>query len=308
MSAGTTTAQPLNFQDQDAMASGLRERVGVAEMISRKYGTRYTLLTKGESAQMGAMLKGMTSVEKEDFFKTVRGSLPDARAYQAVMADIRATSPVTATAGSISVVGGAVRVGDDFVTGEQVSRKLHSGESILNPANKLNFPMPKESEMRLAWKDYVGKAYANFPVDEAASYKSFQAYYAAEAAERGGDSSVFDSDAAERAARAVTGGVMKYNGSQIVLPWGLGEDYVLDKLRSGWQERAAAEGKSAIPFEAIDLQTVADGVYAVNSGTGPERGKDGLPIYLRVLRPSEQPIPSAPASSYRPIPGWQAPK
>jgi len=286
----------------------LRERVGVAEMISRKYGTRYTLLTKGESAQMGAMLKGMTSVEKEDFFKTVRGSLPDARAYQAVMADIRATSPVTATAGSISVVGGAVRVGDDFVTGEQVSRKLHSGESILNPANKLNFPMPKESEMRLAWKDYVGKAYANFPVDEAASYKSFQAYYAAEAAERGGDSSVFDSDAAERAARAVTGGVMKYNGSQIVLPWGLGEDYVLDKLRSGWQERAAAEGKSAIPFEAIDLQTVADGVYAVNSGTGPERGKDGLPIYLRVLRPSEQPIPSAPASSYRPIPGWQAPK
>ncbi|MBP7622439.1 MAG: hypothetical protein KA763_00595 [Xanthomonadales bacterium] len=320
MSAGTTTARPLNFQDQDAMASGLRERVGVAEMNSRKFGTRYTLLTKGESAQMAATMQAMTAPEKAQFLQSVRGALPDPAAYQSIMSQIRPDSPVTATAGSIMVVGGSVKVGSGGlfsdaprVTAEQVSQRVLMGEDLLNPTKgdkaadgKPKFPMPKETDLRGAWTAYVGKAYAGAPGTEADTYQAFRAYYAAELAQAGDYSGQFSEDAAERAARAVTGGVTEYNGSQIVLPWGMPADYVLDALRAGWAERVAADGIGSVPFEAIDLQTVGDGVYAVNAGTGPVRGKDGMPIYLRV--PRSKPIPAAPASSYGTIPGGQAPK
>lgn len=320
MSAGLTDAQPLNFQDADAMASGLKNRVGVAQTMSAKYGTRYTLLTKGESAQMAATMRAMTAPEKAQFLQSIRGALPDPMAYQSIMAQVRPDSPVTATAGSIMVTGGSVKVGSGGlfsdaprVTAEQVSQRVLIGEDLLNPTKgdkasdgKPKFPMPKETDLRGVWAGYVGKAYAGAPGTEADTYQAFRAYYAAELATAGDYSGQFNPEAAERAARAVTGGVVDYNGWQIVLPWGLSEDYVLDRLRAGWTEQAKAAGIPAVPFESIDLQTVGDGVYAVNAGTGPVRGKDGMPIYLRV--PRSTPIPAAPASSYRPIPGWTPPK
>lgn len=315
MNAGIADAAPLNLQDADELGAGLKARVGVAQTMAGKYGTRYTLLTKNEATAMSAAMGGMTAAEKASFLQTVRGSIGDPMAYQSIMAQLRPDSPVTATAGSIMVNGGTVRVGRGgmfsdapTMTGAQVAQRVLIGEDLLNPTKgdksgdgKPKFPMPQDSLLRTTWADYVGTAYAGAPDTEADSYQAFRAFYAAELAQAGDYSGQFNADAAERAAAAVTGGVADVNGSRIVLPWGTPEAFVIDTLRKGWKEQAAANGLGPVPFEAIDLQTVGDGVYAVLAGTGPVRGKDGRPLYLRVGDPSA--VPMAPASSYSPIRG-----
>lgn len=291
-------AEPLNLQDAGAMGQGLRARVGVAETMAGKYGTRYTLLTKAEATQMAGTMAGMTAPEKAQFLQTVRSSLPDPRAYQSVMAQLRPDSPVTATAGSLMAVGGQVAVGRagmfsdaPTMSAAQVAQRVLLGEDLLNPAKgdkagdgKPKFPMPSDTDLRAAWAGYVGAAYAGAPDTEAASYQAFRAFYAAEQAAAGAYDGEFSEDVAERAARAVTGGVVDVNDTQIVLPWGMDEDVALNALRAQWDSVRGAAGLGSVPFEQIGLQTVGDGLFAVTGGTGPVRGKDGQPLMLRVAR------------------------
>jgi soluble lytic murein transglycosylase len=301
MGAGLTDAQPLELADADALGAGLKERVGLADTLNRKYGTRYSLLTKAEAEQMAGMLGGMTAPEKAQFLGTVRANLPDPRAYQSIMAQLRPDSPVTATAGSLMAVGGQVRAGDVAITADQVAQRVLVGEDLLNPSKgdkagdgKPKFPMPTEADLRTVWADYTSTAYAGAPDTEAASYQAFRAFYAADRAAAGDYSGEFDEDAAERAAAAVTGGVVEIGDSAIVLPWGLPERYVRDQLRQDWQRQAKAAGLAAVPFEAIGLTTVGDGVYAVTAGTGPVKGKDGQPMLLRVTRRNQGLVPDVP--------------
>jgi hypothetical protein len=300
MDNGLSPVQPLDFTNADAMAAGLKARVGTASMMSDLYGTGYTLLTKAEATQMGQLLGGMTAPEKAQLLQGIRGALPDARSYQSVMAVLRPDSPVTATAGSILHVGSA-RSG---VRADAVAQRLLVGEDLLNPPKsasgadgKPKFPMPPETDLRQAWTDYVGTAYAGSPDTEGASYQAFRAYYAAEQAQAGDYTGTFNGDSAARAAEAVTGGVVEVNESTIVLPWGQGERYVIDSLRQSWEAQRTGAGLPSVPFEQIGLQTVGDGVYAVTAGTGPVRGADGQPMLLRVQRfvASEMPqVPTGP--------------
>lgn len=308
--AGLADVETLNLQDADAMGAELKKRVGVAQTMNQRYGTRYTLLTKQEAAQMAGLMAGMTAPEKAQFLQTVRGSLPDPVAYQSIMGQLRPDSPVTATAGSIMFVGGNVALGDDGLFSKaprmdatQVAQRVLAGEDLLNPSKgdkagdgKPKFPMPQDADLRSTWNDYVGTAYAGSPETEAASYQAFRAFYAAEKAGAGDYSGTFDKGAAERAAAAVTGGIIDLNGSTIVMPWGMPEVYVRDQLRWGWEREAKAAGLEAIPFESVDLRTVGDGVYAVTAGTGPVRGKDGQPLLLRIPRTFNALTPRVPTT------------
>lgn len=288
---------PLDFTNADAMGAELKRRVGVASTMTSKYGTPYTLLTAGEAKQMAGTLGQMTAPEKATFLAGIRGSLPDPRAYQSIMAVLRPDSPVTATAGSILAVGTA-RQGLDPMA---VSTRLLQGEDLLNPAKgdkagdgKPKFPMPSDTDLRATWNAYTASAYAGSPDTEAASYQAFRAYYAAELASTGDYSGTFNPEVAERAAAAVTGGVVEVNDSSIVLPWGQGERFVVDQLRRGWESQRTGAGYGGIPFEQIGLLTVGDGLYQVTAGTGPVRGADGKPMLLRIERLVGSEMPQVP--------------
>lgn len=301
MSAGLSDAKPLDFQNVEAMGAELKTRIGVAETMNQKYGTGYTLLTKTEATQMSAMMGGMTAPEKAQFLQTVRGSLPDPRAYQSVMGQLRADSPVTATAGSIMFVGGQVTAGEGRLRAEVVAQRVLAGEDLLNPTSaagkqdgKPKFPMPTDADLRTAWTNYTRDAYAGSPDTEAASYQAFRAFYAAELAAAGDFSGKFNEDVAEAAAAAVTGGVTDVNDSNVVMPWGVEPAYAIDQMRRSWESQREAAGLGGIPFEQIGLRTVGDGVYAVTAGTGPIRGADGQPMLLRVPRHWNSQTPQVP--------------
>lgn len=283
MDNGLSAGQPLNFQDAEEMGAGLSARMGVADTMATKYGTRYTLLTKGEATQMSAMLGGMTAPEKAAFVKQIRTSLPDDRAYQSIMGQIRQDSPVTAMAGSIMTQTSPVMVKPggwasraEVIQADRVGMMILAGEDILNPAKGIKgadgkggtFPMPSDGEMRDAWMAEVGDAYRGDPATASASYQAFRAFYAAAAHQAGKGDGELDGEIADLAARSVSGGVTEHNGRSVVMPWGMGEDAFIDALRLQYEAQARAAGVT-VDFDAVEFLTTGNGVYRPSLGMTP---------------------------------------
>lgn len=323
MSSGLTDQKPLDLTNAQAFTAGLSARVGLAQTMSQKYQTPYSLLTKSEATALSATMGGMTSPEKVQFLASIRGALPNARAYQSIMTSIRPDSPVTAIAGSILVQQNPVQVqaGGWFSRGQamapdQVAMRIIEGEDILNPAKadaksdgKPKLPMPNESDLRAQWLDVVGDAYRGSAQTEADSYQAYRAFYAAEVARRGKYDGELDTGVAQLAAKAVTGGVADVNGAKTVMPWGMPETDFLDRAREQWDAVARANGL-ADPFDSVQLQAVSNGRYAVVQGLDVVRGKGGAPLFLTVTpatqarAPQPEPAPvEAPASLTSLVPG-----
>ena len=297
---GVAPIEPLNLADQAQMREQLRARVGVADTMSRQYGTAYTLVTNAEKDQLVEKMAGWTAPEKGQFLASVRQALPDNAAYHSLMAQLRPDSPVTATAGSLYALGDAkVTVGSGgffgtapTMTAAQVAQKLLIGEDLLNPTKdakgqdgKPKLPMPQDSDLRAAWSEYTGGAYAGAPETEQANYQAFRAFYAAEAAAKGQFDGQFDPKIAQRAAQAVTGGVIDVGKSQVLLPYGVDEATTLDALEREWAKARDAAGLPAsIDLDKLSLQTVGDGQYMISAGTGPVRDRNNQVIILRVSR------------------------
>jgi hypothetical protein len=309
ITAGYTDAEPIDFSNEEAMVAGLRKRAGVADMNSTKYGTRYTLLTNAEAAQLAQALGQMTGDERMKFVGAIGGNVGD-REYRSIMSQLRKDSPVTAIAGLVNHVGGSVNVGDRTMTAAEVARMAMFGEDLLNPtkaASQQNgygrFPMPSDTDLRRVWAEYTGNAYAGNAEQEGAAYQLFKAIYAGERARNGGYDGKLDEDVAKIAARAATGGLIEMPGSdtKIVPPWGMDPTFVGDMLVQEWTRIAPQAGYANVPFEALTLQTVADGQYAVMAGTGPLKDRNGAPIYLSVPRytyPNGIPTLQVPAPAY----------
>jgi hypothetical protein len=303
-SAGLATVQPLDLNDPQAFTAELRARVGVASTMRDKYGTGYTLLTKSEATGLASAFQTMTAPERAKLLKDMRGALPDDTPYLSIMGQIRTDSPVTALAGSIMVQKGTpiVSPGGLFsraqaITPDKVALRILEGEDLLNPTRAqrqtdgrgATFPMPKENDLRAEWAATVGDAYRGSPQTEATAYQAFRAFYAGEAASRGLNTGQLDRDVAELASRAVTGGVTEVNGSSIVLPWGMDETLFMDAARISFAQAAQRAGVPA-DFEAVGLQTIANGVYMATSGATPLVDKEGRPLTFRV-----DPTAAAPA-------------
>lgn len=154
--------------------------------------------------------------------------------------------------------------------------------------------MPKETDMRLAWNDSVGNAYAGFPDAEAHAYQAYRAYYAARAAEKGLYDGVQDSSIQQEAIAAATGGVGKIdpnglgNSYKLILPYGMPADAFHDKAVTLWSRVGPENGYSKTTIDDLRLRpTGENGRYLV---TGPDMlaipGRDNKPIVLDFLAPN----------------------
>jgi hypothetical protein len=192
--------------------------------------------------------------------------------------------PVTALAGRMMVNDGSILLrqgsfgsADETVLVANVASKILKGEELLNPSEetkkligKASYPMPTETLLRPAWNAVVGDAYRGDVQSELVSYEAFRAYYAAEMAERGDNTGRYDAAIAKRAARAVSGGVTDWNGSKIILPFGMPADTTLTILRSQFGKyRGVANIPKDAELDDYELMTIGDGKYAVLQGTTP---------------------------------------
>jgi hypothetical protein len=287
------TLDPAN---PDAFAAELQNRATIGKTMRKEYNAPTQLLKKGEAEAFSNAIGNMTPVEKTQFLKQFSRSL-DRDSYTVVMRQLAEGVPVTALAGRMMISEGSLTLREgSFMSPEQtvlvtsVASQILKGEELLNPSEetkkiigKASYPMPTETLLRQGWNSVVGDAYRGDVQSELITYQAYRAYYAAELAARGNNTGAWDPTIAKKAARAVSGGVTDWNGSKIVLPFGMPADKTLTMLRSEFNKyRGVANIPKDADLDDYELMTVDDGVYAVYQGTYGVVDENGALLKLRI--------------------------
>jgi hypothetical protein len=171
------------------------------------------------------------------------------------------------------------------------------GEQLLNPSKGTKaedgkgarWPMPKDTDLAKEFTDEVGNVFANDARGYETAYQAFRAYYAGKAARQGLlDASKVDSDIAQEAVAAATGGVSEFNGQKVLRPWGTSEKAFKSQLRSAFDAAIAANGLKGSPYDNFDAYRFIQqgpGVYVPTSGAGAGGylpGAKGQPLALQI--------------------------
>jgi len=288
----------LDPADPVAFAAELKNRATVSRTMTKEYGTPMALITNDEAKAFGGFLSSKTSVEKVGLLTSIRRSLPD-DAYQAMMGQIRPDSPVTAMAGSMLSKESQIATESAGIfpwskpatlPSFSVADRVLQGEDLLNPTTaekeamgKGKFPMPSDSDLRTQWVDLTGDAYRGSPETESAAYQAYRAFYAAESYRRGKYDGEFDSEVADMAARAISGGVIEIGGHNILPPWGMDEETTINALNKQWSVVRKSVGiPDSVELDDLSLQTTDNGKYMVLDGVAPLKDKNGRVVYLQI--------------------------
>lgn len=323
-------AAPLPFSDPAQFGQALAQRAGVAKTMQDTYATPYSLLTQAEASTLTQGFQKMSTQQKLGYLNTIRTSIPDPKAYRSILQQIAPDSPVTAVAGNILGKQGEITVGhwfkpDEHYVPQDVSALMLEGEALINPTKAAgkedgrgkSFPMPKEQDLRTAFNNAVGKAFAGDPTSADYAYQAVKAYYAGKASRIGDVSGEKNDDVLQQAVKAVLGGVTNFNGKgEVLRPWGMPEDTFKDAAKIAFDNAMQAAGMQDSPankFGIYGLQSAGGDRYLLRAGTGYLLDKQGNPITLDLSQdPAKRNLPVTPPSAVAPDksakPNMQRPK
>lgn len=318
--SGTAAATPLDFSKPDTLAPLLEARFNLGRSLQGKYGAPFKPLTAEETSQLSAALKNAPAAQKRQLFSTLAAaSKGDPDGYKAIMGQIAPDDPVTSIAGMLANKDSAqvkgTAVAELILQGQQILHPPRKEDGSPPPASKL---LPPDKDLANSFRSYERDAFAGYPAARSAYYQTAQAIYAAKASQAGDYSQVLDSNRWEDSIKLATGGIDKYNGKAIVLPWG--QDYgqfrdglnlrINDVLTSG----RLAEGMTASKLRDMPLEMAGDGRYVFKAGDGILVDKNNQPVFMDFNR--EPMIPAANAAptdaelreAAKPFTGRAAPK
>lgn len=313
--------KPIDWNNGQAAAAELANRVGVAYTNSQNYGSPLMLLTKQEASNLAAGMNNMTAQEKLRYLGVIRSNVKDNAAYRSILQQIAPDSVVTSMAGMIVTKQGSVTVSrmfgaDDSYQPQQVAQLMLEGEAILNPTKTAagqdgkggKYPLPKENDFMAEFNNQVGNAFAGNPGAASAAMQGVKAYYVGKAAREGDLSDVINTKRMQEAINAVTGGVTDINGSNVIRPWGMPEDIFKDRAKLAFDGTIKGKGMVA-SYGGVTLQNYGDGTYLVRSGTDFLRGPDGAPVVIDVVSGAApaaadaRPVSTNPGKTKDPAPG-----
>lgn len=298
---GMTTAE-LDFSkvltgDISAIDAAMHARVSNLYTMRRQYDPDIPikpLLPKDVDAA-GRMLKQSSPDNTLKLFDFLHKSTKDAEAYKGAMQQIQPDAPVMSIAGALYGIRttyqsrpttmGFSAMGADLpieVSGKKAAEYIVRGERLLNPGkddkgiNDTKLFMPKESELRTAFDEKIGDAFAGQPEGANATYKAVRAAYAGMAAGKGLTQP--DTDLISTAIDAVTGGVIDAFGSKVIPPYGMPKDIFVDKVATQFTQQLKAAG---IPYSNINdfkIYMIDEDTYGFTKDTDTEP----LPVSIKV--------------------------
>lgn len=292
---GFTEIAPIDLSKPASQEAAIADRANVARGMQAQYQAPMKILTKEEKDLLVGTLRNMPTPGKRDYFSALsKATGDDTETYSAIMAQLAPDDPVTAIAGIYAGRG----VTDD--KGNQVADLILRGQAILHPNRKEDgtpdkghlWPMPQgqdEKTMHQLFTDYERDAFAGHPQARSDHYQTALAIYAAKSAEAGDASGVIDSTRWKDSMKLATGGIDRYQGKSVVLPWGM--DYgqfkngVDDRINEVALSGRLAEGVTPGKLRDLPLETIGDGKYVFRAGDGILVGKDRLPILLDFNKP-----------------------
>jgi len=274
--------KPLDLTNPAQASDALLERFSIARGMSAKYNAPLKPLTEQEVNLMRAVLKGAPADLKRQWFSGLaQAAGNDYEGYSAVMSQLAPDDPVTAVAGTYAYRGRTA-----------ASDLMLRGQAILNPVRKEDgkpdhgklWPMPPDADLRKGFQSYEKEAFAGHPGARNAMYQAALAIYAAKSADEGDATGVINSNRWDESIKLATGGIEKYRGKAIVLPYGLTYSQFRDELGKRidtvMESGRLAKDVDRARVADLPLETVGDGRYVFKAGDGVLVDKDGQPVII----------------------------
>jgi len=284
--AGTPAATPLDFTKPETLGPQLQARFDLGRSMTSRYGAPFKPLTSEESALLASSLKNASPTQKRQLFSGLAtSSKGDPDGYKAMMAQIAPDDPVTSIAGVLA------NKDSQAAKGSAVADLILQGQQVLNPSKKADGSpstgtkvLPPDKDLANSFRAYERDAFAGYPAARSAYYQTAQAIYAAKASQAGDYSQVLDSSRWEESIKLATGGIDKYNGKAIVLPWGQDYGQFRDglnmRLQDVWASGRMADGMTMSKLRDMPLEMAGDGRYVLKAGDGILVDKNNQPVFL----------------------------
>lgn len=290
------SALPLDLRDPSKLGTQLAARFTLARNMSTQYGTPMKPLTTQEVTTLKNALGTAPADQKSTYFAALsHASGNDLQGYKAIMAQIAPDDPVTAIAGVYAGRGyqpADAGVQIDPGHARSVSDLILTGQAILHPNRKEDgspdkgkvWPMPQDAQMQQLFASNVGDAFAGMPKAQSDHYQVAQSIYAALSADAGDSSGVLDSKRWDNAIQLATGGVQRWNGQNLVAPYG----YTSGQFKDGLRKRVdyavgtgtLADGMTASRMMDMPLSNIGDGRYVMRAGNGVLVDKTNKPVII----------------------------
>lgn len=209
-------------------AAAFAQRDMVGRGMEQGYEAPFKPLTAGEVLVANTVLKNASPDDKRKYFGDLAASWGDNKAgYSATMAQISPDDPVTAIAGDYQ-----------YKKRTEASDLIIRGQAILRPPTKADgkpeggklWPMPEQKQMDQAFNSYEQNAFAAHPELRNALMQTAKAIYAAKSSDEGDSSGIIDSDRWESSMKLATGGIEKYNGKALLMPYNMTKSEFEDAL------------------------------------------------------------------------------
>lgn len=294
--------QALAMGDVAAIRAQFAERMATLTRMRKQYGPEVgnLPLLPQEASALSAALGQAGTRQAAQLFGTLNRAIGDAEVYDAAMQQLVPDSPVRALAGRIYALQRAGGQPDGAVTRQSSSAEfgdvamyLLRGEVLLNPGKEAKaqdgktsaFPMPPPQQIEQRINAQVRQAFAGRPDEFDVAVQAVRAYYAARSADEGDMSGVLNSKRLQQAIRAVIGERVRFEGRDVLPPWGMPADEFRDKAEVHVRARLNAAGVEDPGGVSLMNLRGRDGAYMLVRGIDPIIGRNGLPLVVRIGGP-----------------------
>lgn len=243
----------IDFTDLNSLQSSMQARAVQAGRISQQYDTPPTLLTKAEAKQFSTMLSQSAPGDALTLLQAVGRSLPPqgVSMFQAQLGENNPTygalaGILAAPDNYLNTRSGVGSYVDYPLTVDKyiASERILQGYRALSPSAQdkksgvTPITIPSDQKMQESFNNLAGDAFPMSSQERQRAYGLFKSAYAGEllnnpdldSGDRADAAKSVDDKIAGKAILYATGGVLKYRGTDVVAPYGMGEDDFTSKM------------------------------------------------------------------------------
>lgn len=257
---------PVDWSNPVKAAVEIAKRTSVSAQMESNYGTPPSVLTKDEAENLSNTFQSMPVKDSLKFMTTLHQSAPEG--YRLAMQQIMPKDPVTALAGLYASTNIVYHDGDNavLVDGHDNAQTILEGNRLLNPtdADKKSMPenqaalfKPKKTDFETEFNAAIGNAFSQRPQEQAMAYQAAMGFYAGSVAKNGKPDS--EIDLINQSIKAATGGIINFNGGQVIPPYQMPEDLFVNAITKKFTSAVADSGRDPKLYPLSDYKITMSG-------------------------------------------------
>ena len=257
---------PVDWSNPVKAAVEIAKRTSVSAQMESNYGTPSSVLTKDEAENLSNTFQSMPVKDSLKFMTMLHQSAPEG--YRLAMQQIMPKDPVTALAGLYASTNIVYHDGDNavLVDGHDNAQTILEGNRLLNPtdADKKSMPenqaalfKPKKTDFETEFNAAIGNAFSQRPQEQAMAYQAAMGFYAGSVAKNGKPDS--EIDLINQSIKAATGGIINFNGGQVIPPYQMPEDLFVNAITKKFTSAVADSGRDPKLYPLSDYKIIMSG-------------------------------------------------